>query len=84
MFLFRSEALGRGRTDSPGLTDYSQVDNLCVYSGVTLIVARPDMNKYATLGVMLYKGIGGSNDFALWDLARRATLGFVLYYGYAI
>jgi hypothetical protein len=41
-------------------------------------VARPDMNNYATLEVMLYKGIGGSQDFALWDLARRATLGFVL------
>ena len=25
-----------------------------VYSGVTLNVARPDMNNYATLGVMLY------------------------------
>jgi len=25
-----------------------------VYSGVTLNVARPDMNHYATLGVMLY------------------------------
>ena len=24
------------------------------YSGVTLNVARPDMNNYATLGVMLY------------------------------
>ena len=40
------------------------------------------MNNYATLGVML--GIGGPKDFALWDLARRATLGFVLYKGYAI
>ena len=49
------------------------------YSGVTLNEARPDMNNYATLGVMLYKGIGGSKDFALWGLARRATLGFVLY-----
>jgi hypothetical protein len=49
------------------------------YSGVTLNVARPDMNNYATLGVMLYQGISGSKDFALWDLARRATLGFVLY-----
>ena len=29
--------------------------------------------------IMLYKGIGGSMDFALWDLARRAILGFVLY-----
>ena len=47
------------------------------YSGVTLSVARPDMNNYATLGVMLYKGIGGSKNFALWDLARRATSGFV-------
>ena len=35
-----------------------------MYSGVTLNVARPDMNNYATLGVMLYKGIGGSKDFA--------------------
>jgi len=25
-----------------------------LYSGVTLNVARPDMNNYATLGVMLY------------------------------
>ena len=50
-----------------------------IYSGVTLNVAPPDMNNYATLGVMLYQGIGGSQDFALWDLARRATLGFVLY-----
>ena len=33
---------------------------------------------------MLYSGIGGPKDFALWDLARRATLGFVLYQGYAI
>ena len=49
------------------------------YSGVTLNVARPDMNNYATVGVMLYKGIGGSKYFALWGLARRATLGFVLY-----
>jgi hypothetical protein len=49
------------------------------YSGVTLNVARPDMNNYATLGVVLYWGIGGSKDFALWDLARRATLRFVLY-----
>ena len=49
------------------------------YSGVTLNVARPDMNNYATLGVLLCKGIGGSEEFALWDLARRATLGFVLY-----
>jgi hypothetical protein len=53
-------------------------------SGVTLNVARPDMNNYATLGVMLYLGIGGSKDFALRDLARRATLGLVLYWGYAI
>ena len=37
------------------------------------------MNNHATLGVMLYKGIGGSKDLALWDLARRATLGCVLY-----
>ena len=29
---------------------YQSVD----YSGVTLNVARPDMNKHATLGVMLY------------------------------
>ena len=50
-----------------------------LYSGSTLNVARPDMNNHATLGVMLYKGIGGSKDFALWDLARRATLGCVLY-----
>ena len=49
------------------------------YSGVTLNVARPDMNNYATSGVMLYEGIGGSKDFALWDLAHRAILGFVLY-----
>ena len=49
------------------------------YSGVTLNVARPDMNNYATLGVIRYYGIGGSKDFALWDLARRATLGLVLY-----
>ena len=28
--------------------------NLAWYSGVTLNVARPDMNIYATLGVMLY------------------------------
>ena len=49
------------------------------YSGVTLNVARPDMNNYAALGVMPYEGIGGSKDFALWDLARRAALGFVLY-----
>ena len=34
------------------------------YSGVTLNVARPDMDNHATLGVMLYKGIGGSKDFA--------------------
>ena len=27
---------------------------LLVYSGVTLNAARPDMNNYATLGVMLY------------------------------
>ena len=47
-------------------------------SGVTLNIARPDMNNYAALGVMLYEGIGGSKDFALWELARRATLGFVL------
>ena len=50
-----------------------------MYSGATLNVARPDMNNYATLGVMLYQGIGGSQEFALWDLARRATLGFVIY-----
>ena len=50
-----------------------------LYSGVTLNVAKPDMNNYTTLGVMLYKGMGGSKDFALWDLARRAKLGFVLY-----
>ena len=50
------------------------------HSGVTLNVARPDMNNHATLGVMQYKGIRGSKDFALWDLARRATLGFVLSY----
>jgi len=37
------------------------------------------MNNYATLGVMLHEGIGGSKGFALRDLARRATLGFVLY-----
>ena len=49
------------------------------FSGVTLNVARPDLNNYATVGVMLYWGIGGSKDFALRDLARRATLGFVLY-----
>ena len=36
------------------------------------------MNNYATLGVVLYWSIGGPEDFALWDLARRATLGFVL------
>ena len=54
------------------------------YSGVILNVARPDMNNYATLGVMQYEGIGGPKDFALWDLARRATLEFVLYQGYAI
>ena len=42
------------------------------------------MDNYAALGVMLYKGIGGSKDFALWELARRATLEFVLYWGYAI
>ena len=35
------------------------------YSGVTLNVARPDMKNYATLGVMLYKGIGASKGFAL-------------------
>jgi len=28
--------------------------HLLLYSGVTLNVARPDMNNYATLGVMLY------------------------------
>ena len=50
-----------------------------LYSGVTLNVARPDMNNYATLGVMLYKGIVGSKYLALWDLACRAALGFVLY-----
>ena len=49
------------------------------YSGVTLNVARPEINNYAALGVMLYQGIGGSKDFDLWDLARRAALGFVLY-----
>ena len=43
------------------------------YSSVTLNVARTDMNNYATLGFLLYWGIGGSKDFALWDLARRAT-----------
>ena len=37
------------------------------------------MNNYATLGVMLYQGFDGPEDLALWDLARRATLGFVLY-----
>ena len=42
------------------------------------------MKVYATLGVMLYEGIDGPSDFALWDLARRATLGFVLYLGYAM
>ena len=62
---------------------------LSFYSGVTLNVARPDMNNYATLGVMLYKGIGGSKDQGdikilplgrcFGDLARRAILGFVLY-----
>jgi hypothetical protein len=50
-----------------------------LYSGVTLNVARPDMKNYATLGVMLYQGIGGPKDFALWDIARHATLGLVLY-----
>ena len=29
-------------------------DSCVLYSGVTLNVARPDMNNYATLGVMLY------------------------------
>ena len=53
--------------------------SLSLDSGVTLNVARPDMNKYATLGVMPYWGIGGSKDFSLWDLARRATLGCVLH-----
>ena len=64
-----------GRRRQRGCSTPANVD----YSGVTLNVARPDMNNYATLGVMLYKGIGGPKDFALWDLARRATLGFVLY-----
>ena len=50
-----------------------------LYSGATLNVARPGMNHYGTLGVMLYDSIGGSKDFALWDLSRRASLGFVLY-----
>ena len=49
-----------------------------LYSGITLNVARPDMNNYAALRVMLYEGIGGPKDFALWDLARRATLGCML------
>ena len=35
--------------DDPTLTTWRGV-----YSGVTLNVARPDMNNYATLGVMLY------------------------------
>ena len=51
------------------------------YSGVNLNVARPDMNNYATLSLVLYKGIGSPKDFALRDLARRATLGFVLIKG---
>ena len=37
------------------------------------------MNNYATLGVMLYEGIGGPKVFALWDMARRATLRLVLH-----
>ena len=41
---------------------------LLCYSGVTLNVARPDMKNNATLGVMLYEGIGGSKDFALGTL----------------
>ena len=52
---------------------------MTVYSGVTLNVARPDMNNHATLGVMLYKFIGSPKDSARRDLARRATLGLVLY-----
>ena len=50
-----------------------------LYSGVTLNVACPGGKSNAPLGVMLYKGTGGPKDFALWGLARRATLGFVLY-----
>ena len=50
-----------------------------LYSGVTLNVACPGGKSDAPLGVMLYKGTGGPKDFALWGLARRATLGFVLY-----
>jgi len=64
---------------SPLLTHFEGSTRRHTRCSATLNVARPDMNNYATLGVMPYKGIGGSKDFALWGLARRAALGFVLY-----
>ena len=47
------------------------------YSGCRLNVARLGGTSDATLSPVLRLGIGSPKDFALRDLARRATIGLV-------
>ena len=49
------------------------------YSGCRPNVARLDGTSDATLRPVLHSGIGSPKDFALRDLAHRATIGLLLY-----
>ena len=51
---------------------------LSSYRGCRLNVARLGGTSDATSSPVLHQGIGSPEDFALRDLARRATIGLVL------
>ena len=53
------------------------------YSGCRLNVAGLGGTFDATLRPVLHEGIGGPNNLALRDLARRAAIGLVLHEAYA-